>query len=281
MKNTKISPKASGSEDQLKVLRKMLKRQLKINKMNYSDVAKVLDVSESTVKRWMTSGDFSIETLSKIAKLVNFHVADLLKINHDEDIQHHVYTKAQEQYLSKNPLANAVLLKTIYGYSIEDCQNIIGITKAQVIRYLRGLDRVGFIELHEQEKIKVLKKGPFRARPDGDFEQKYFKAWSKLILNNFLLSTTKMRASKKEATIEIFRPFELYLPEDLARLMQEELIDVISKYRNLGANSSDKNSKFYPYTGFVGFKQWDSFLDTYQAAERLQSKSEVKLDNSK
>ena len=53
----------------------MLKRQLKAQGMTYRDVARALDVSETSVKRLFASGRFTLERVVEIAQLLGYTLA--------------------------------------------------------------------------------------------------------------------------------------------------------------------------------------------------------------
>lgn len=56
-----------------------LKRLLKAHGMTYRDVARALDVSETSVKRLFASGRFTLERVVEIAQLLGYTLAELVQ----------------------------------------------------------------------------------------------------------------------------------------------------------------------------------------------------------
>jgi transcriptional regulator with XRE-family HTH domain len=65
---------------QTEALIETLKHALKANGLTYADVARSLDWSEASVKRWFASGNMSIQRFEAICELIGMEMTDLVRM---------------------------------------------------------------------------------------------------------------------------------------------------------------------------------------------------------
>lgn len=245
------------------MLRAFIKRQLKIRGMSYKDLARQMKVSEITVKRWLSRRAFSIDTLVEIGGILDFNVFDFIKTNYLASIHHQIYSEKQEEFLAKEPKAGLLLLKLIYNHDPEDLRKMLQMSQAEFLRLLRKADNLKFLELHPGEKIRFVMKGPFRGRVDGPYLKKYFPKMRDYVFAYFSKYHHRLREHPDSSNFEVCRPFEMYMTKESALQLSLELVQTISKYRQLTVLESKRGEKMFPVSGFVGVADYDLWKEVY------------------
>lgn len=254
-----------------RMLRGFLRTQLKLQQKTYAQLATCLGVTETTVKRWMTNRDISVETLNKICSALNLNTAFLIdQCSHDLGVGH-FYTEEQEQYFATHPKEFLVFIKLLTGSNLMDVQTQCGYTEARLRKMLRQLETIKVLKLLINNKVEVLIKGPFQWRADGLLEKAYANKLGHFVLSHFLRKHKFTYDFKKQNILPVFRPFEMYLDETNAQEFGKALMQVFYKYRAISRSMKQYPSKKIPVSGVVAL----DFLDSWNAIchEQLHEQS--------
>lgn len=254
------------SPDSLQLLRSYIRKQLSLKKMTYKALAHELGTSEITIKRWLTSRDFSIFTLIQIGKVLGFELFEIIQGDHTQPIQYELYSKAQEKFLVENPIAGLVLLKLIYNTGAAILQRDLGLSKARFFKILRQLDDAKFLEIQTGDKIRFTLKGPFLSHSHGAYSRRYIPRMRTYIfryLNQKFAQETDLKDEVSTADFEIDRPFEMYMSRESATQFGKELMQVLAKYRNLTVHESKLGERMIPVSGYIGVANYDLWNDVY------------------
>ncbi len=157
---------------QVQGLIEQLKRQLRLKGLTYHDVAKRLDVAESTVKRWFASCSFDIERLDDFAEILGVDVSDLF-VSSRKRILLRNFTEAQELELAHNEELFSILYLALGGMTSKKILEQFDLTATKLRGCLLTLDRLGLIELHPDDRIVLLIKPNTRWIPNGPLNVKY------------------------------------------------------------------------------------------------------------
>lgn len=178
-----------------------LKGALKRKKIRYSDIARKLDLSESSVKRLFSIGDMPISRLQQICELVGMDIAELAleAIENRRTITRLSYE--QEKVLTEDIklLLFAYLLSVGWDYS--EIISVYRYDEAEAIQMLVKLDRMKLIELLPDNRVRLRlardfqwrKKGPINRFFNQQVQKAFFqtdfsKAGSLRLANNGYLS---------------------------------------------------------------------------------------------
>ena len=132
---------------QTKPLIDTLKRELKKQRKTYRDVAEVLGLSETSVKRLFVDRSFSISRLDKVCEMLEIEISDLVKAMERATEKTSSLTIKQEQELVDDP---ALLLMAHYlmmGWTFQQILAVYEISETQGIRNLVKLDKMKLIQL--------------------------------------------------------------------------------------------------------------------------------------
>jgi len=212
------------------------------------EIARDLKVSLPTVKRWYSGKGFTIAGVHQFAEYLGLSLSELFsEIEKGKAIFE--YTNKQEMVLSKKPELLAFFDHLLRGRTIKQIVSRYKIVESRLSKILLELDRMGLIELHENNKVKLLKRGEPVWKKDGPLAKKF----REVITQSFL-----DKVGDKGSSFYIHD----YLEEDLSKinLKVDELKSFLS-YANKRAIKSEKNKKsFGIYFGMAEFS-WD--MDSY------------------
>lgn len=150
-----------------------VKRQLKAQGLTYRDVAAALGLSEASVKRVFAQETFTVERLAQIAHLVGFTLAELLAESASEVPRLRVLTSDQEARLVGDEKLLMVAVCALNRWTAAEISTEYRLGRAEVVKYLLVLDRMGVIELLPGDRIRPLVARDFDWLPDGPI-RRYF-----------------------------------------------------------------------------------------------------------
>jgi DNA-binding Xre family transcriptional regulator len=186
---------------QISPLIKTLKKQLKAHGNTYVDVARLLKLSEASVKRLFAEENFTLHRLEDICHMMGIEISELVQMMESEQRKIVQLTLQQEQEIASDLLLLMITACVINGYAFQDLIEQYDIKPTDCIQKLAALDRLKIIELLPNNRIKLLVASNFSWQPNGPIqrffqekvEQDYFaskfdKDTEKLIVINGLLS---------------------------------------------------------------------------------------------
>ncbi len=152
---------------QSKRLIETLKQALRTQGVSYAQVARHLELSESSVKRLFSTGAFSLPRLEAVCELAGL---DLLELASQADARRFrvpALTEEQERELVGNPPLLLVAVCALNRWPFERILNRYRFTAARLVALLARLDRMGLIELLPGNRIRLRIARNFAWLPDG------------------------------------------------------------------------------------------------------------------
>ena len=161
-----------------------LKKYLKAKGLTYRDLAKELRLSEASIKRLFSERSFSLKRLEDVCKVLDLDFYDLARMSKlDEEGGTKELTIEQEQGLANNPKLLTFLYLLISGWSASLIMSEYEITELELNHILLQLDQLGLIELHPNNKIRVLLSKTVFWRKDGPIWNLYKRRVQEEFLN--------------------------------------------------------------------------------------------------
>lgn len=152
-----------------------LKQELRARNITYATVARRLGMSEASVKRMFSHKEFTLSRLDAICELAGMEFSDLARGLAAQDAVISQLTYEQEKEFIQNHRLMAVALSTLNHWTFEQIVSFYDIDAAECTRLLARLDRLKFIELMPNNRIRLLVSRAFTWIPDGPI-QRFFKA---------------------------------------------------------------------------------------------------------
>jgi len=157
------------------VLTEALKRTLKQRRLNYGDVAKELGLSQASVKRLFSRGGFTLERFEQVCALAGTTLGGLARETvRGNDVVSQL-TPEQDRVIMSDLKLLLVTVCVLNHLTLDEIVRAYQITKAEGINLLLRLEKLGFLELLPENRVRLLVTHTFSWLPNGPIQQ-YFKA---------------------------------------------------------------------------------------------------------
>lgn len=144
-----------------------LRMHLRARAMTYADLAKALKVSEPTVKRIFATRNCTLKRLDALCSVLQVDLAELARGMPRESRLVSQLTRAQEEELMSDPALLCVAACAMHQLRVEEIVQLYRMDQAQCVRLLVRLERLGILELHEHNRIRLRLSRAFAWIPDG------------------------------------------------------------------------------------------------------------------
>ncbi|WP_229427032.1 helix-turn-helix domain-containing protein [Massilia atriviolacea] len=132
-----------------------LKRLLKGRGITYGDLAGRIGMSEASVKRMFSQKNFTLQRLDEILTATGIEFDELSAAQSAPALISHL-TLAQEREIIGDPRLLVVAVSAMNHIGFDDIVRSYDMTEAEVTKYLLRLDRIGFLELLPNNRVKLL-----------------------------------------------------------------------------------------------------------------------------
>lgn len=234
---------------QINQIVQLIKKQLKAHNLNYADVAKLLNLSEASVKRLFAQRSFSLKRLEKICNMLNIELSDLFQaLTKTKALQQ---LKLQEEHTIANDLKLLlVVVCVINHWTLADILQHYDLTYHECIQKLSYLDKIKLIELLPKDKIKLKISPNFSWLPNGPIK----RFFAENLQQDFLHSSFT-----KQNEFFMFR-FGMLSDESNA-ILRRKLQDVMNKFVDLVQDDINKDESFRDRSGLlVSLRPWQPKL---------------------
>ncbi|CAN7187322.1 helix-turn-helix transcriptional regulator [Pseudoduganella sp. LjRoot289] len=151
-----------------------LKRQLKARAVTYAELGRRIGLSEASVKRMFALRSFTLERLEQILQAIGMDFAELLQAATDAPQLIAQLTFAQEEEIIGDTKLLVVAVAALNLIPLEQIVAVYRISEAEAVKYLLRLDRIGFLTLLPNNRVKLLVVRTFSWIPNGPI-QTYFR----------------------------------------------------------------------------------------------------------
>jgi len=152
----------------------VLKRELRARGITYAQVAHKLGLSEASVKRMFSRKSFTLTRLDKVCELANAEFSDIARALQQEEKLISQLTYEQEKEIVSDRKLFLVAVCALNYVSMDQIVGAYDLTRAECVRLLARLDRLGFIQLQPGNRIRLLVARNFSWLTDGPI-QRFFK----------------------------------------------------------------------------------------------------------
>lgn len=151
-----------------------LKRQLKARAVTYAELGRRIGLSEPSVKRMFALRSFTLERLEQILEAIGMDFAELLQAATDAPQLIAQLTYAQEEEIIGDTKLLVVAVAALNLIPLEQIVAVYRISEAEAVKYLLRLDKLGFLTLLPNNRVKLLVARTFSWIPNGPI-QTYFR----------------------------------------------------------------------------------------------------------
>ncbi len=153
--------------NQTQAIHQCLKRHLRSQGRTYAEVAKVLDLSEPSVKRLFSECALSVSRLEAICNFLKLDVGELVNDSQQEPKLVTELEPEQEKTLLEDPALLLVTFLVLNRCSVEEILSQWQFTRPELTKKLIQLERWNIIQLLPYDRIRVLAARHFTWRRAG------------------------------------------------------------------------------------------------------------------
>ncbi|HEX7955037.1 MAG TPA: helix-turn-helix transcriptional regulator [Burkholderiales bacterium] len=151
-----------------------LKRSLKAKKLTYAQVARELKMSEASVKRMFSSYHFTLERFEQVCQIAGLGITELAReVDSEKNYITHL-TLEQEREIVGNAKLFLIAVCALNHMTLEQILEVYDIPKSECIQLLLRLDKIKFLELMTNNRIRLKVASNFAWLPNGPILQ-YFR----------------------------------------------------------------------------------------------------------
>lgn len=160
-----------------------LKRELKARGITYAELAGRIQMSEASVKRMFAQKNFTLNRLDEILQACQIEFSELAQQIQEESPQLiSQLSSAQEKEIVSDQKLLIIAVSALNQIPLEHLTQAYQLNEAELVKYLLRLDKIGFLQLLPNNRIKLLVSRTFRWLPNGPI-QAHFR---QLAANDFL-----------------------------------------------------------------------------------------------
>ncbi len=144
-----------------------LKKELKAAQMTYADLARQLNLAESSVKRMLARGDMPLSRIDAICRALRLDFAELARRVAEAQPLLKELTLEQEKAVVADEKLLLVSICVLSQWTLEQMTSAYRLTEAECVKCLAQLDRIGIIDLKPGNRYRLKLAKAFRWRPHG------------------------------------------------------------------------------------------------------------------
>ena len=195
-----------------------LKKHLKQKGITYAQLAAHLALSEASVKRLFSESSFTVKRLESICQLLELDFYELAKLARGQSELSAELSEAQEAALAANPKLLSVFYLLLNHWQPDEVSQQFEIGAAELVKLLAQLDHLRLIELHPNNRVKLLTHTTLQWRAGGPIRKQY----QAQVMEEFLQGEFKTAGeSLRFETRELSAASLAVLQRKLTRLAQE------------------------------------------------------------
>lgn len=228
-------------------LLEIIKKYLKVKGITYRHLANEMGLSETSIKRLFANNAFSLERLEKICQILDLDLFDLVVMARQQNQnEKNSLTPDQEQALADDPKLMSVFYFLINGWSVDYIVSEYQISKEECTRMLIRLDRLGLIELHADNRVRLKVAKNVFWQKDGPLWRLYYQK----IMEDFMAHRFE---SPKDRLL--FSPG--VLSEASMKIILKQIDRLFKQYNELAEMDSALPLKGRYSAGlFIAFRPW-------------------------
>jgi transcriptional regulator with XRE-family HTH domain len=236
-----------------------LKMHLKARGMTYADIARALKVSEPTVKRIFAGRNCTLKRLDEMCDVLQVELAELTRGMPRAPRLISQLTRAQEEELMSDPALLCVAACAMHQMRVDEIVRLYGLEESQCLALLLRLERIGILELHENNRIRLRLSRAFSWIPNGPMMQ-FVKS-----------QAAEFFAHAFHRPGELMRLVSVRLSPDAQVALLKKVEQVIQEYAEQhAADSRLPLAQRHPVTILLGVRAWEpkAFKSLRRAARK-------------
>ena len=151
-----------------------VKARLRAHGISYRELAERIGVSEPTIKRDLSRGNFSLERLDRICEVLGVEVTDLLQPAEPAALTQ--LGEDQEQALVQNPKLLLVTYLVVNDWKFAEIVATYRLDENELVNILLKMDRLRIVDFRPPTRMRKLTARNFSWRKDGPVHAYFIRA---------------------------------------------------------------------------------------------------------
>jgi DNA-binding Xre family transcriptional regulator len=247
---------------QTEAIHDALKRVIRSSGRTYADAARVLKLSEASVKRLFSRSQLSLERLETLCTWLDVDVADVVQQSATATpLVTEIEPSKEQQLLGDLPLLLLAFL-TLNRWSEADILEVFNYRKVELNQKLRELEQLGLIELMPSGRIKLRAARNFTWRKEGPI-QKFFAT---RVLPEFLSTRFDAPGEQMNFVGGMLSRASVHRVHELMATLARELDALVTQDLHMPVRER------YGVSLFMGLRPWE-----FSEFTRMRRKPRVKF----
>lgn len=155
------------------ILMRVLREEIRRQKLRIVDLAKLLKVSEPTVKRYLAGKGVTLEVWTKLYEVLGLNIRQVAERAGSIMVYQQTYTEKQELAFCRTTGLYAFYDHLFNQYSVQEIMAKHKLTQKSAIFYLKSLDDIGLIKWKSGLEFSMLISGEPNWRRNGPLAKKH------------------------------------------------------------------------------------------------------------
>lgn len=161
-----------------------LKRELRKHHITYKQISTALNLSEASIKRMFSQGQFTMDRIEAICALVDWDWIDLAESTKEREKKIDGLTIEQEAEIAQDIELLMAAVAAINGFTFQEILEHYKMPENTCIQKLAQLDRLKLIELLPGNRIKLKIAPNFRWKKGGPIQEYFLDVVAKEFFNS-------------------------------------------------------------------------------------------------
>jgi DNA-binding Xre family transcriptional regulator len=232
---------------QTEAIHAALKRLMRSSGRTYAQAARVLKLSEASVKRLLSRSQLSLERLETLCDWLDVEIGDVVQLGAAATPLVTQLDRLQEEELLHDLGLLLVAFLTLNHWSDNEILETFGFEKVQLTQRLRRLERLGLVELLPSGRIKIRAARNFAWRKGGPVE-KFFAA---RVLPEYLATRFDLPGEQMHFVGGMMSRPSVHKMHDLMSALARQLDELVQQDLHLPVRER------YGVSLFMGLRPWE------------------------
>lgn len=161
-----------------------LKKLMRSRGVTYAEAAKVLKLSEASIKRLFSQNALSLARLESLCNWLHVDIADVVRLSREQEPLTTQLSEEQEAVLLADPGMLLLAYLLLNHWSIEEILETYDFSRPELTRRMFRLQELGLVEVLPFDRVRLMTARNFSWRKDGPV-QRFF---ADTVLRDFLSS---------------------------------------------------------------------------------------------
>lgn len=243
---------------QTQAIHAALKKLMRSRGVTYAQAARVLGLSEASIKRLFSQQAFSLSRLEELCNWLHVDIHDLVRMSREQEPLTTELSEEQERVLLRDSGLLLLAYLLLNHWTVGEILETYAFSRAELTRRMFRLQEVGLVEILPFDRVRLKTARNFSWRKDGPV-QRYF---ADQVLRDFLASAFDQPGETMEFVSGMLsRKSILHLHDRIVELARE-LDGLVESDLSLPAAERLGSSLFvafrpWEFKGFSAFRSGD------------------------